>query len=132
MTSARRLPVASGVAAPYLPAMVALRLTRFLTLLALLLAPLGMVRAHAAMAIPADASASAHHGGADPCGGMDRPAGQQPSSGIDCGIACSAMPSGDSEIAAHPMVAAAVPTALLAADLHGLHPESDPPPPRFA
>ena len=111
------------------------RLLRFLTLIALLLAPLSM--SHAAMAMPAgapaaadhhtDAVASAHH-----CGGTDQPDKERPVSGIDCTIACSAVSSAESDIVARPILAAPVPQIALASSLHGLHPESDPPPPRFA
>lgn len=116
--------------------MVALRLLRFLTLLALLIAPLRMMSAHAEMAMPAASGAAAHHTAAnvpsDHCGGMDQPGNEPPPSGIDCTIACSACPSAETQVDGHPVAAAAEPPVAVASILLGLHPESDPPPPRFA
>jgi hypothetical protein len=130
------IPVATLIARAYSPAMVALRLLRVMTLFALLLAPFGMMRSHAAMVLPAASVAPGHHmdpaAPADPCPGMDQPAEDRPASNVDCMIACSAMPSLESGIAIHPILAATMPRPSPAGVLHGLHPESDPPPPRFA
>ena len=126
--------VASTGMRAYGPAMFALRLLRILTLFAMLIAPLAMTSTHAAMAAPA-AVAGSHRAvvaPADHCGDMDQPARQRPVSGIDCTIACSALPSLASEFAAHPVPAAPEPPASLAGTLHSFHPEFDPPPPRFA
>jgi hypothetical protein len=128
---------ASSVARPgalaYLPLMVATRLLRFLTLLGLLFAQLGMISGHAAMAMPSSAPASSHHmtATADHCGGMDQPSAPQPGSSIDCTIACSALPGMDSLVTAHPLPLAPAPQIAVAAAMLGLHPESEPPPPRL-
>ena len=126
--------VASTGMRAYGPAMFALRLLRILTLFAMLLAPLGITTAHAAMTAPAMMAGShiAAMAPAEHCGGMDQPAGQRPDSGIDCTIACSALPALASEVAAHPLPSAPEPSTPLVGALHGLHPEFDPPPPRFA
>ena len=129
---ARRAEVVTAGAGVYLPAMVALRLFRFLTLFALMLAPLGMMSAHARMAMPASASSGHEMAASSHCPGMDQPRKEKPVSGIDCTIACSALPSAESTIAVHPMAAAEVPPIALVTFLPGLHPESDPPPPRLA
>jgi hypothetical protein len=127
-----------GVASPppeaYLPDVAATRLLRFLTLFALLLAPLGMMRAHAAMAMPAQGHSAHAMGLAAPseCGGMDQPSKQVPASSIDCTIACSVLAGGVVEVAAHPVSAAPAPSFLATLSLRGLTPESDPPPPRFS
>lgn len=124
--------VATSLVEPYLTAMFVLRLLRILTLVALLLAPLGMMSGHAAMAMGSAAEATNSMGPADHCGGMDKPARHQPASGIDCTIACSAVPSAEGTVATHPIAAAQIPPIALATSLFGLHPESDPPPPRLA
>jgi hypothetical protein len=133
-------PQASSVASlgrgAYCRLMVAWRLLRFLTLLALLIAPLRMMSAHAEMAMPAASAQGDHHMAAaspsEHCGGMDQPRKDQPVSGIDCTIACSACPSADTRVDVHPQAVAAVPPVASASVLLGLHPESDPPPPRLA
>ena len=109
------------------------RLVHFLALLALLLAPLGMASGHAAMAMAPHSAASLHRiDVAGHCMGMGHPSKAQPPSCIDCMITCSALAAGESQIAAHPMAAAPLPRIPLQARIHGLHPESDPPPPRNA
>lgn len=136
MSSPATSLVASTSVGAYSQAMVALRLLRFLTLVALLIAPLRMMSAHAEMAMPAPADKGHHMAAAatsDHCGGgMNQPRKDQPASGIDCTIACSACPSAESTLIAHPHPAAPIPPATLASALIGLHPESDPPPPRLA
>ena len=133
---ARRFPrVASLAAAVYSPAMVATRLLSFLTLFALLLAPFGMASAHAAKTMPAQAHSGHHVRAIAPsnhCRGMDQSSKQRPASSIDCTIACSTLAGAAIEVTAHPVPAAPEPSFLAAAPLHGLSPESEPPPPRFA
>ena len=124
--------VATAGTGVYLLAMVALRLLRFLTLFALILASFGMISAHAQMAMPVSASSGHEMGAAEHCAGMDQERKQKPASGINCTIACSAVPSATGAIAVHPKAAAEMPPIALATSLFGLHPESDPPPPRFA
>jgi hypothetical protein len=127
--------VASTAAGAYSGFMVALRLLRFLTLLALLVAPLRMMSAHAEMALPASPAAGHHMATAAPsdgCGGMDETGKRKPGSNIDCAMACSAVPGAQSELSAYPQPVAAIPPATFADALVGLHPESEPPPPRIA
>lgn len=120
--------------------MMAMRLVRFLTIFAVLLAPLTMAGGHAAMAMPPAAKAVTHHSehgmSAGHCAGMsgqsddpsDRPSGPS----IDCMIACSCLPAAGTGIGEHATPVAMVEPPLFSAGLSGLHPESDPPPPRFA
>jgi hypothetical protein len=95
-----------------------------------------MVGGHAAMAMPVAAAPMIGHAAAmDPaghCADMDKQSGDRAGSSIDCLIACSALPSAASEIAAHPSAASVPRQASPAVGLRGLHPESDPPPPRLA
>ena len=109
------------------------RLVHCLALLALLLAPLGMASGHAELAMAPHSATMAHRtDAAGHCMGMDQPSKSHQRSCIDCVIVCSAMATAANEIAAHPMDAAALPRIPLQARIHGLHPESDPPPPRNA
>lgn len=111
---------------------------RLLTLLALLLAPFGMMTSHAAMAATGDfapAAASAMH-----CAEMapdqsqdQAPRKQAPAKNIDCLLACACLP---------PLAAPAVEQGQLFASLdpvagseplgHGLNFAADPPPPRLS
>ena len=124
----------------YLSLMTATRLVRVLTILAMLLAPLGMVGEHAAMAMPAAAAAGAHHASnMDQAGHCSEGSGQSedekaPASDclIDCAIACSAIPAIGTQMAGHPPALAIIQPLSLVNRITGLHPESDPPPPRFA
>ena len=132
MTGPQASSVASLGRGAYCRLMVAWRLP-FLTLLALLIAPLRMMSAHAEMAMPAASASSPVYittaAPSEHCGGMDQPRKDQPASGVDCTIACSACPSADTRVDAHPQAVAAVPPVAAASVLLGLHPESDPPPP---
>ena len=111
-------------------------LARILTLFALLLAPLGMMQAHAAM--PAGGGHAMSHampmaGGGGHCADRDRPAPRPDKSSIDCTIACAGVASLSSPVPARPSPPVAVVVEIRpVATLHGLHPESDPPPPRLA
>lgn len=115
-----------------------MRLLRFLTILAMLFSPVSMMSGHAAMAMPApsatamdhmQASAPAGHC-ADMAPGRDSNDQQRPD--IDCMIACSAIPAADFAVETHAAKAAFLEPARLVSALRGLHPESDPPPPRFS
>jgi len=112
------------------------RLLRFLTILAVLFSPISMMGGHAAMATPvASASTMDHMRAAMPaghCADMDQDTKDKASPDIDCMIACSAIPATVFQVDTHPMTVALVPPALLFSGLIGLHPESDPPPPRFS
>lgn len=114
--------------------MAGARLFRFLILLALILAPFRMIAAHEAMAASAS-QAGAHHMSADmavPCGSEGAGSKQRHGASVDCTIACSVVAAMAAEIEVRPICTEApAPTPLVAA-LHGLHPESDPPPPRRA
>jgi hypothetical protein len=114
--------------------MAVLRLIRILTLAALLLAPFGMVGEHATAALPAVAAAGHHMEdmAAGHCADTGEPAKDRPSSSIDCMMACSALAGIESELAEHPLPAATPPQELAPKTIHGLNPEADPPPPRFA
>ena len=113
------------------------RLWRILTIFALLLAPLSMVGGHAGMAMPAPAATSVmDHGQAGSpaghCADMDQDQSGQTSPSIDCMIACSAVPAAEFVVASHPAVHGVMQTGALAGLHPGLHPESDPPPPRLS
>ena len=117
----------------YLRLMVARRLIRILTMLALLVAPLGMVGGHAAMAMPVAATAATGHcadigGMADDGDGSS----QEDRSAIDCTISCSALPALAGALTDQPPLPAMARTVTLHGLVRGLHPESDDPPPRTA
>ena len=113
------------------------RLLRFLTILAVFFAPISMSGGHAAMAMPAPSGATADHMTAGPAGHCADMGGDQDQRGpttpnIDCMIACSAMLAADFEVEDHFAAAAFIEPAALTSALHGLNPESDPPPPRLS
>ena len=113
------------------------RLWRVLTILAVLLAPLSMMGGHAAMAMPGPSASSVmDHGQAGSpaghCADMDEDQTGQKSPSIDCMIACSAVPAAEFVVASHPAVHSVMPVGRLASLHPGLHPESDPPPPRLS
>jgi hypothetical protein len=116
-------------------AMMAMSLLRFLSLIALILAPIGMMSGHAAIAMSA-VSAGAHHmdemASPDHCAGMDQPSKNSSQTSVDCTFACSVLPAAETEIGAHPLAASSAPYARPNQAVHSLHPESDPPPPRYA
>lgn len=103
--------------------MPALPLLRLLTLLALILAPLGMIEGAPAMAH--DRSAAMGH-----CPESDGPAKAPPSAPVDCMIACAGLSAQAGSLLAPPPPSAAPTTPLLPWRLHGLHPETTIPPPR--
>jgi hypothetical protein len=107
------------------------RLIRILTLLALLIAPLGMVGEHAAMAMPAASGGHAQtHAPAGHCGDMDGESRSRSSPNIDCMIACSAMHSADFVVDAHSAAPAPIEPGRLAPVPRGLNHAAEPPPPR--
>ncbi|HYG48520.1 MAG TPA: hypothetical protein VD846_11340 [Allosphingosinicella sp.] len=106
--------------------MSATRLLRFLTLLALLLAPLGMIGGGPAMA-------HARPDATSPCAERNKPAEAPPSAPLDCMVACAGcLPEQGGALAARALPAAAAAPVLLAFRLHGLHPEAATPPPRVS
>jgi hypothetical protein len=125
-------PVAGTGACAYLRAMSAARLFRFLTILALVLMPVGMMPGgHAMAAAPAAASLASAH-----CAEMDdsKPAHHQPAQphhAGDCAIACSALPSAAGSLAA-PRLVPPLLHPLPSAAGRGLAPEAATPPPRFS
>ena len=136
----RAVALASFRNAVYLRGMTAARLIRLLTILALLLAPLSMVDKRAAMAMPSAPAAAMHHAGS-----ADRPAHCPDMAGssqdetapdrdclVDCAISCSAIPAAGSAMVNQPMATSVAQPLPLLGLVSGLHPESDPPPPRFA
>jgi hypothetical protein len=104
-------------------------LVRLLTLLALLLAPAGMMGNHMAMAAPQPAGG--HCADANP-GGHEAPRGEAPAQGIDCLIACSCVPAFAAELADPPSFAATPASSSPVALGSGLNPQADPPPPRIS
>lgn len=121
----------------YLARMSIARLLRLLAILAMLFAPLGMMGGHAAMAMPAQATQAAMDHGAmmDPgghCADREKQSHDRKGASIDCMIACSAMPTAELRVEDRPSMPAIVEPAAPANGLRGLHPESDPPPPRFS
>ena len=102
----------------------------------MLFSPISMAAGHSAMAMPASSAAMADHMSATPTGHCADMSGEQDKSAptgpsIDCMIACAAMPAADFSVAVHPLFVAFIEPARLTGALHGLHPESDPPPPRY-
>ena len=133
--------IASRSRRAYLPLMVARRLVRILTMLALLLAPLSMMGGHAAMAMPAGTSAAPHHmqtaDASGHCAGMaGKPVKDQRSQDgscvSDCTVACSAIPVFGSLMPDQVMAPAMRRVPALLHRSSGLRPESDDPPPRFS
>ena len=125
----------------YLRRMLVARFVRFLTILAVLFAPISMASAHGAMAAPIPQQAQMHHAQmadmpAGHCGDMDqgdRSDHKAPMSpGIDCTIACSMIMASAEVFADGPLPAAQMRTLRLATSRKGLNPESDPPPPRLS
>lgn len=130
--------LAPGRGGAYFAVVVMKNLVRILTLLALLIAPAGMLGGHAAMATApsVDASAGSAHC-ADMAGSHDQsPDEQAPAKSLecmmDCMMLCSAMPSMTAQLAEplspSPMAAAASLSLLV----QGLTPQAEPRPPQFS
>jgi hypothetical protein len=104
--------------------MSATGLFRWLTLLALLFAPLTMIGGGPAMAH--DQTVAAGH-----CADSDKPAEAPTSAPVDCMIACAGcLPTQSGAPSARLPLEAAARSAPLAFGLRGLHPEAATPPPR--
>ena len=135
----RAIALASLASTAYLRGMTA-RLIRLLAILALLLAPLGMVGNRAAMAMPSVPNAAMHHAGnaeqpahcADMAGPSEDETAPDRDCLIDCAIACSAIPAAGSTMADQPLAISVAQPLLRLGLVSGLHPESDPPPPRIS
>ncbi|WP_444854034.1 hypothetical protein [Sphingosinicella sp.] len=108
-----------------------------MTILAVLFAPLSMMGGHAAMAMPNPAPTAVmdHDRAGSPaghCADMDQDQSGPTNPSIDCMIACSAVPSAEFAVASHPAGHGIMQVGRLASLHPGLHPESDPPPPRLS
>ena len=136
-------PIASRPGRPYLTLMPITRLLQLVLLLAVMLAPLSMMSAHAAMAMAAPtAAATADHDMAEAPGGhcaeAARASGQAPDGGdaptksADCAIACSCVPPAAGQVAeqadftARPHPPGRFPLPA------GLSPEAEPRPPQLS
>lgn len=112
-------------------AMRPLGLLRLLLLIALMLAPVGMVARHAAMAAPPAKAVDLSAHCADVAGGHDEMGGDEvPGMSVDCMLACACIPPTGSPGLATKFLSQtplALPTASLVSG-HG--PQADPPPPR--
>ncbi|HEV2866026.1 MAG TPA: hypothetical protein VGX37_05890 [Allosphingosinicella sp.] len=102
------------------------RLLPLLAVLAMLFSPLGHVAAAQARGNP-DQAMSGH------CEGMPMPAKHQPANGaIDCMIACAVVAPTPAPLVAA-MASVRAPNAPVEMRPYvGIHPEADPPPPRFS
>ena len=108
-------------------------LVRLLTLLTLLLAPLGMLTSHAAMATPTPAKASAGGHCAEMAGARhEAPEKPEPTKSIDCAMVCSCIPPFTARLGEPPMRSEVPRASVLAALDMGLHPEAEPRPPRIS
>lgn len=116
----------------YLARVPFLRLVRFVAILALLLAPLGMSGGHLAAMAPEPAAASHHE--ATPAGHCADGAGEDPAGesrpDIDCTISCSALAASAGDLPARAAVRPLPQRPFAVSLARGLTPESDPPPPR--
>ena len=107
-------------------------LVRLLTLLALLLAPAGMLGSHIAMAAPQAAGAAGGGHCAEEGMSHEAPGGEKPKQSIDCFIACSCVPALGAQLAERTLVAELPASGAPNAMGSGLNPQADPPPPRIS
>ncbi len=105
------------------------RLLPLLTLLAMIVAPFGRVAAAEAMSTAHQPAAMAGHCQDMPAPDEDRGSGQ---SEIDCLVACAAIAAPEAVALAGRVPTAAPRAGSLPRVFAGLHPEADPPPPRFS
>jgi hypothetical protein len=115
--------------------MPASRFVRWLTLIALLLAPLAMIGGAPAMAHDRMAAAGhnedihhedIHHED------MGSPAEAPPAAPVDCMLACAGLPAQGAAVALHREVPAIREPLALSAHLSGFQPEAATPPPRIS
>ncbi len=117
----------------YFRAMRLRALIRLFVVLTMLIAPIGMVGSHSAMAAPQAPQASASGHCADMAGSHEQaPVGKAPGKSIDCMIACACVPSPGVQLADPPLPVAAPEPAMFVALSTGLNPAADPPPPRIS
>jgi len=111
-------------------------LIRLLTLLALLLAPAGMITSHAVMAAPlhdASGARSSMHCAEMPQHERQAPGHSVPATNIDCAIACACLPSRNAFVAGERQYFVALAPVPNAQPLgHSFNPAADPPPPRLS
>ena len=98
---------------------------RWLTLIALLLAPLAMIGGVPAMAHDRMAVAGPH-------GDMGSPAEAPPAAPVDCMLACAGLPAQGAAVTLHRAVPTMREPLALSAHLSGLQPEAATPPPRIS
>ena len=117
--------------ADYLGRMVASRILRMLTMLAVLLMPIGMLGGEAAAmghSAPIAAAAMADH-----CAAMHhKQKKDEPAKGADCVVACAAIPASDAPYQHETLAPMHVEAPRLIAVVAGLHPEAATPPPRIS
>lgn len=110
----------------YPGSMFSKRLLQLLTLLALLLAPFGMLGGHAAMAMPVGGAMAMNH-----CDEQQQaPKDHKRQAMIDCATACSAMPAVGAFVMPQPIFSARKFEADVSVDIAGVRPEAATPPPR--
>ena len=119
-------------------AVVMKNLVRLLTLLALLIAPMGMLGSHAAMATAPSVQAAASGGHcAETAGSHEQfPDEQAPSKSLecmmDCMMLCSGMPAMTAQLA-EPLSPSPMAAAIsLSLPVRGLTPQAEPRPPQFS
>jgi hypothetical protein len=123
-----------GAARRIYGAMRLLGLLRLLLLVALMVAPVGMLGRHAAMAAPQDAQLSASAGHCADMGGTSQQDDdhEAPLKSFDCMVACACtLPTSSPAVAAAFLSNLSQPQSLTAL-VSGHHPQSDPPPPRLS
>lgn len=108
------------------------RSLRLILALALLLAPLGMLGQHAAMAVPHDAQVMAGSGHcADMAAPQEQDSGDEvPANDIDCTIACSCMPPMGAQLGEPPLPSSRPVSVALDSLVRGLGPHAEPRPPQ--
>lgn len=105
------------------------RFLRLFVLLALMVAPLGMVSNHAAIATEVTAASSGGHC-AEIEGSSEAPGQGKASKSIDCMIACACVAPAQDQLAAPLISTMQLSSPVISAAL-GLNPAADPRPPRI-
>jgi len=110
------------------------QLVRFLTLLALLLAPFGMLGGPAAAAQTGSGEVQAGSGHCAEMAADHAPAQtpEAPARDIECMMACACMPPLAPGLSAPPLRGEAPQPTLPSLILSGLSPQAEPPPPRLS
>lgn len=105
-------------------------------LIVLLVAPLGMMSGHAAMAMPVSPAGGTHHAATSPgaghCSDTGNESGANRGASIDCMIACSGMPSQTPAIEKARLTVSAPAQPAITAAQPGRNPAAEPPPPRLS